>query len=120
MKQSRHRAGVNEGALVRRRIRLSALRRESVGALHGAIDRLPGIDSVAIEEGHEPVLAVSYDASKRSLTELEGIVGEHGGRIAGDWWTRLKLRWYRFTDTNVRDNARHVPHCCNKPPAAGR
>jgi hypothetical protein len=35
---------------------------------------------------------------------------------AGGWWTRFRESWYRFTDENVRDNARREPWSCHRPP----
>jgi hypothetical protein len=34
-----------------------------------------------------------------------------------NWWSRRKQGWYRFTETNDRENAKAPPPTCrNKPP----
>lgn len=61
-------------------------------------------------------LTVTFDGRQWSTHELIGLIEAHGGRLTKRWWQRQKLAWYRFTDENVRDNAKHVHVCCSKPP----
>lgn len=61
-------------------------------------------------------LYVSYDGTHWSTDQLLEMIEAEGGHLKNDWWTRRKLAWYRFTDDNVRANAKHDPFCCSKIP----
>jgi len=36
------------------------------------------------------------------------LIKTHGGGLQAGWWTQRKLAWCRFTDDNVRANAKKV------------
>jgi len=41
---------------------------------------------------------VAYDASYKSLSDIEKILNDHFLKTANDWWSRQKKRWYEYTD----------------------
>lgn len=103
-----HRPGVHEAYLVKRHLKLEALDATRAAAIAQEIDQLVGVDSVALD-GATRRLDVAYDASHLRIEQLEEIVRKHGSDLDHGWWTHFKEGWYRFTDQNVRDNARHEP-----------
>lgn len=74
--------------------------------------------SVDFAEGKpEGQLIVTFDGTHWSTDELIDLIEARGSRLKAGWWQRQRLAWYRFTDENVRANAKHVPSCCSKPPS---
>jgi len=115
MSNTDHKPGVHEVYLVRRKLKLDSLDAEQATAIAQEIEPLLGVDSVALD----PVtrrLDIAYDASVLQLEQIEVIVRRYGSDLDQSWWNRFKEGWYRFTDQNVLDNARHEPWCCSKVP----
>lgn len=84
------------------------------------IDQLLGIDEVLFIHRADKLL-LAYDPTHVDLDDIEAVVQRHGGEFAANWWNRVKAGYYRFVDQNVRDNAKHEPHCCHKlPPGRNR
>lgn len=75
----------------------------------------PCVDFAEGKRGN--LLITTFDGRHWSTDELIDLVGARGGRLKEGWWQRQRLAWYRFTDENVRANAKHVPSCCSKPPS---
>lgn len=75
----------------------------------------PGVAAVMFDPESRR-LDIEYDASQLQIGEVREIVRDQGGEFERGWWANLRAHWYRFTDQNIRDNARHEPHCCNKAP----
>lgn len=71
------------------------------------------VDSVWLNEDKQ-TLKVAYEAAHHNIDELIVIVEKHGASIKDSWCSRTKLGWQRQTDENIKNNARHEPHCCNK------
>ena len=117
MSGTRLRPGVDPNNLLVRRLRVVGLSEEKERSVAAELLGETGMDSVCWPDpGH--LLEVAYDGAKRQLADVEATLARHGARLATDWRMRLKCSWYRFTEENVRANAQHVPHCCNKPPVA--
>ncbi|MGK5093190.1 cation transporter [Deltaproteobacteria bacterium TL4] len=110
-----HRPGLQKGYLVTRTLKLEGLTSQNKEVVFQQLDQLGGIDEVSIVE-EKKLLRVAYDGSKLGIDDIEKILIAHGCGFAVDWWNRLKLGGYRFTDQNIRDNAAHVPQCCSEPP----
>ncbi len=110
-----HRAGVNPGFLTRHTLSLTGLNSNSINELVAEIDELPGVDRVWLNE-RKQTLKIAYDASHHNIDEMIAIVDKHGTAIKDNWWSRTKLGWQRQTDENIKDNAKHETHCCNKMP----
>ena len=110
-----HKLGVNENFLMVRHLRLEGLTEENRHTITEEISQLIGVDAVSITDS-ENLLNIAYDASTRQLDEIEEIVRRNGCDISHDWWTHFKEGWYRFTDQNAKDNARHDPWSCHKNP----
>ncbi|NRP27328.1 hypothetical protein XMD420_000931 [Marinobacterium sp. xm-d-420] len=111
-----HKAGINEAFLVKRKLKLTGMTQQSVELAKQEVESIRGLDMVdlSVKSGR---LLVSYDASITSISAILNILQSHDIKPASDWWNRLKLSWDKQIDQNIRDNARHVPHCCSKPPA---
>jgi hypothetical protein len=110
-----YRPGVNEIFLLSRHLRLEGLNAGKSELIVSAIDNMTGINEVSIDEDRG-ILNLSYDASQLSIDQIEKIIKQTGNSISHDWWTQLKKRWYRFTDSNTQSNASHQPGCCSKLP----
>lgn len=110
-----HKVGINEAFLVKRRLKLTGMTQQSVELAKLEVESLRGVDMVglSVKSGR---LSVSYDASITSISAILDILQSHDIKPVSDWWNRLKLSWDKQIDQNVRDNAKHVPHCCSKPP----
>ena len=110
-----HRVGVNPGFLTRHRLRLATFDEAEGETLVAEIDKLPGVDAVWLDS-NKHTLKVAYDASRHNIDEIITLLRQHGVSLKDSWWSRLKLGWQRQIDDNIAHNARHEPHCCNKPP----
>lgn len=120
MKHRKYRLGVSEANRVVRRLRIEPGSDRNVTAAIREIDGLYGIDEVSVDDVTR-VIHLAYDASRLSIDDIEEIIKRHSLDVSHDWWTHFKEGHYRFVDQNIRDNAAHVPTCCNKiPPGAGR
>ena len=107
--------GINEAFLVKRRLKLTGLAQQGVELAKLEVESIRGVDVVDLSaKGGR--LSVSDDASVTSISAILDILQSHDIKPASDWWNRLKLSWDKQIDENVRDNAKHVPHCCSKPP----
>ena len=111
----RHRIGVNEAFLVKHRLKLTGLSQQNVEQARYKIENTRGIDSIELRVDIS-MMSVSYDASITSISSIFDLLQSESIEPAPDWWNQLKLSWDKQIDQNVRDNAKHVPHCCNKPP----
>jgi len=80
------------------------------------LDHIPGVDEVEFDAGSK-TLRLAYDASHHDIDEMIGIIERHGADVKSNWWSRKRLGWQRQTDQTIRENATHVPHCCNKVPS---
>ena len=75
------------------------------------LDELPCVDGVWLNE-RKQTLKIAYDASHHNIDEMIAIVEKHGAAIK----SRTRVGWQRQIDENIKDNARHEAHCCNKIP----
>lgn len=85
-----------------------------------AVQRLiamePILDACVDQRGR---LHIAYDASCIGIRDIEPLLDEMGVDRASDFWSRLKLSWYRFLDENAKSNATSGSGaCCNRPPSA--
>jgi hypothetical protein len=110
-----NRPGVHEACLVKRHLKLQHLDHGLARAITEEIALHSGVDTVELDSDSRR-LDVTYDASQLQFPELTDILLRHGVEPERGWWARFRASWYRFTDQNIRDNARHEPHCCNKAP----
>jgi hypothetical protein len=110
-----HKVGINEAFLVKRKLKLTGMTQQSVELAKLEVESIRGVDRVnlSVKSGR---LSVSYDASITSIIAILDMLQTQGIEPASDWWNRLKISWDKQIDQNVRDNAKHVPHCCSKPP----
>ncbi|MFE8069987.1 hypothetical protein QQM79_02920 [Marinobacteraceae bacterium S3BR75-40.1] len=114
-----HKAGNNEGFLVRRHLRVQNLDESAMSELAETLLHNPSVDHLAFNADSGKV-DVTYDASHWSVDRFIEAVQERGGDVTRNGWQRMKLGWYRFTDENVQANAKHEPFCCSKIPPMKR
>lgn len=119
MRKQDHRLGVSEINLVTRHLKLEPSDERAIRAAVADIDELYGLDSVSFDE-RKWRLDLAYDASRICLDCVEDILKKHAIEISHDWWTSFKEEHYRFTDQNVKDNARHEPWSCHQTPPGGK
>lgn len=110
-----HKPGVKELNLVSHRLKLAGLSEKAATTLVDELGQLFGMDRVTFD-ARTSCLFFAYDATHCSLDKVEERVRQHGARFDDGWWNRVKCSYYRFVDQNLRDNAAHEPHCCNKAP----
>ena len=116
---SNHRAGVNDGFLTEHKLKLLGLNLDNAVAIHSDIDALFGVDKVRLDI-NKATIDLVYDASRQNIDDLLGIVNQHDVVVSKDWWNQFKLKWDRQTDQNIKNNAKYVPHSCNKMPSNKR
>lgn len=109
-----HKSSSKEGFLLRRHLNVEGLSEEHWGQVLHDLNHNPCVDFA--ERKSMDRLAVTFDGTHWSTDELISFLAGYGGRIPDGWWQRRKLAWYRFTDDNVRANAKHEPFCCSKIP----
>jgi len=112
---SEHREGINPGFLAKHELSLCGLNEDNAKLIITELDSLPCMDRVELNHSKQ-TLKLAYDASHHSIDEMIAVVEKHGASIKDSWWSRTKLGWQRQTDENIKDNATHEPHCCNKMP----
>jgi len=112
---SEHRLGINSGYLTRHTLSLKGLNESNADAIFRELDELPCMDSVLLNKDRKS-LKIAYDASHHDIDEMLSIIEKHGASVKSSWWSQFKLNWQRQTDENIKANAKHEPHCCNKAP----
>lgn len=109
-----HKATSQAQFLLRRKLNIEGFTANQWDEL---IQELNGHPHVDFAEGKAAgQLITTYDGTHWSTDQLVDLVESRGGRLKDGWWQHQRLAWYRFTDDNVRANAKHVPVCCSKPP----
>ncbi|MCG8611813.1 MAG: cation transporter, partial [Pseudomonadales bacterium] len=107
-----HKASVSETFLVKRHLKLEGEGDIPWDQIEKEIDQLMGIDEVHLEK-EKHTITVAYDASYKSLQDIEQVLDEHFIHTAADWWTRTKKSWYEYTDDNIKDNIKHEAWSCH-------
>ncbi|WP_273207538.1 hypothetical protein [Marinobacter subterrani] len=113
-----HKATSQESFLLRRKLTIGGLSASQWDDFIHELNHHPCVDFAEHKAGEQ--LCVSYDGTHWSVDELLSAIQANGGQLKTGWWTRRKLAWYRFTDDNVRANAKHEPFCCSKIPPMKR
>lgn len=91
-------------------------------AMQSASDVLQGIEGVdAVEQTAPQKLRITYDVTRTGwsalLEQLKGVGAYNQSGVLARW----RDGWRDFAEQNMRDNLRHQPACCSKPPVgAGR
>jgi len=107
MSNKEHKMSVDTNYLVKRHLKLEGEGDIPWEKIEHKIDQLMGVDEVhLIKEKH--TITVSYDASFKSLKDIELILDKHLIHTAEDWWSKTKKSWYSFTDDNIHANAKHT------------
>ena len=115
MSNKEHKSSVDTNCLVKRHLKLEGEGDIPWEQIEQEIDQLMGINEVhLIKDKH--TITVAYDASFKSLKDIEEILDKHFIHTAEDWWSRTKKSWYGFTDTNIHENAVHEPWSCHSRP----
>lgn len=115
-----HRQGVSEANRVVRHLKSDKSPEPILATAVAEIDQLCGMDEFSLAE-QGTLIHLAYDATRVSIDAVEMILNRHGVKVGRGWWNHFKEGHYRFVDQNVKDNAAHVPTCCNKmPPGAGK
>lgn len=66
-------------------------------------------------------LQLEYDAGYLQLDRLLAVLSEFDIHPSASRWTQMRLGWYRYQDTNIRDNARNTDStCCSQSPLRHR
>ena len=84
--------------------------------LKANIDSSVGVRAVVTDIDKQQIV-VCYDVTKTGYEMVIRTLDECGFSISNNWWSRSKMGWFRFTESNARENAKAPPPtCCNKPP----
>ena len=115
MSNRTYRDGVNPGYVVTFKIRYQCLDQTSIAPALAKLDALLGMQQLTLLE-KQSALVLKYDASKIDLDQILEMLSTFNITPKSGWWASRKLSHYRFINQNVRDNSKHVPVCCSKPP----
>jgi hypothetical protein len=110
-----HKATSQAQFLLRRKLAVEGFTETQWEDFIQELNHHPSVDFAEGKPGGQ--LIVTFDGRHWSTDELIDLAKTRGGCLKGGWWQRQRLAWYRFTDENVRANAKHVPTCCSKPPS---
>ncbi|WP_353614744.1 cation transporter [Mangrovibacter phragmitis] len=110
-----HQSGANDVNRVTRKLKLSGVSEDQADALVSEIRQLAGMETVEYSSASASLTFV-YDAAQCSVDAVEKVLDRLGAQFAASAWNRVKMGYFRFTDKNIKDNAAHRPHCCNKIP----
>jgi hypothetical protein len=113
MKQAEHKFGIHEEYVVRRRLKLAERLRGPSAELLAALDATPGVTGAELDRARRR-LSIAYDASAQCLDGVVEVLQAHGVATAKDWWSRLRVGWYRETDANIHENVGREPWSCHK------
>ncbi len=113
-----HKATNQEASLLRRKLIVEGLGESQWDDFIHELNHHPCVDFAERKPNNQ--LHVTYDGTHWYIDELLNLIKAYGGRLKTGWWTRRKLAWYRFTDDNVRANAKLEPFCCSKIPPMKR
>lgn len=113
-----HKVTSQQPFLLRRKLTIESLSESQWDDFIHELNHHPCVDFAERRSSNQ--LWVTFDGTHWSTDELLELINAHGGQIKTGWWTRRKLAWYRFTDDNVRANAKHEPFCCSKIPPMKR
>jgi hypothetical protein len=116
MKIKIHRPGVSKANGVVRHLKLEESRQPSLTAAVAEIDPLSGMYEVSLTD-ERTIIHLTYDATRVSIDDIEAILTRHNVEVGHGWWNHFKEGHHRYVDQNVKDNAAHVPTCCNKLPS---
>jgi hypothetical protein len=101
---------------MRRKLLLPTLAHGKKESLKEILEEMVGVCDFSIDADNKS-LVILYDASKTNYETVTASLSDSGFVPLDSWWSRIKGGWYKFTDDNVRDNAKAPPPaCCNKPP----
>jgi hypothetical protein len=119
MSKKVHKASVDKTFLVKRHLKLEGEGDVPWDQIEIEIDQVMGIDEIhLVKDKH--AITVAYDASYKSLEDIEKILDKHFIHTAEDWWTRTKKSWYEYTDGNIKDNIKHKDWSCHSGGAPNR
>ena len=113
-----HKASNQEQFLLRRKLVVEGFEESEWSDFIHELNHHPCVDFAERKPNNR--LDVTFDGTHWSTDELLEAIEAYGGRLKGGWWTKRKLAWYRFTDDNVRANAKLDPFCCSKIPPMKR
>jgi len=91
---------------------------DSAGAiqLEDLLRALPDIQRVKTEWRRHRIV-ICYDPTRTAYETIIQALQNTKFSPSDTGWGRLKVKWFRFIDSNARDNANAPPPaCCNKPP----
>jgi hypothetical protein len=119
MSEKKHKATINTNYLVKRHLKLDGDGDVPWGCIEKEIDRIIGIDEVVLVKDQHTI-TVSYDASYKSLEDIEHILDKHFISVAKDWWNNTKKSWYEYTDDNIKANIKDIPWSCHSNAHSGK
>lgn len=108
-------SGINKAFVVSRKVKLTGLTSSNAAKIESEFNETIGVDSFCLRI-ESMYMKVSYDASLTDMDSLLKTLGIYNVFPYSGWWTRYKLKWDRQVDLNIKNNVKHQPHCCNKPP----
>ncbi|WP_369600359.1 hypothetical protein AAIA72_10970 [Hahella sp. SMD15-11] len=115
MSKTTHKTSVNPAHLVKRSLRVQVPSESAMTRAIAELNEDMGVDRVEWIPGKSR-LTVIYDASFRSLENIEAILQHHGIQWAPGWWNQKKRNWYASSDADIKENLKAEPHCCSKMP----
>ena len=109
-------SSINPGFVIRHRLGFTGLAQAMTNEHISILNALTGMLPISISPKKPDLLTLKYDASKCQIDDILSLLASWGAHPRTTWWNNIKLSWARQTDQNIFDTARHMPHCCSKPP----
>ncbi len=100
---------------VTRHFRLKPLSEAAAALLVAALEAQTGVVWCRFDSARGQ-LSLCYDATLCYLEQIEATLAAQHASVRDSGWQRMRRRYYRFVDQNLRDNAAHQPHCCSRAP----
>ena len=91
---------------------------EMSNAASEVLREINGVDDV--EQLTPERLRITYDVNQTSWAKLRERLQATGVYSQAGLFALWRDGWREFQEQNTRDNLRHKPACCSKPPSGGR
>ncbi|MBM6550205.1 hypothetical protein [Marinomonas ostreistagni] len=92
---------------------------DKVDLIKASLSALEALDKFECKP-EQGIIAFRYDASQVHLEDCFRVLEALDIKLHNTWWWRWRAKLALQLDANIRANARHVPHCCGKPPSGPR
>lgn len=82
-----------------------------------AMSVLRGVSGLRVSRSNSPgKIRITYDVSSFTYGDLISVLKAGELVTCPGWWQRLRIRWFDYLDSNLKDNLAASPApCCSNP-----